>query len=44
MKSTGKCVIYRNLQEIVDPEHTALVIWDVQNALVGRTGLEPVTP
>ena len=26
--------IYRNLAEIVDPEHTALVIWDVQNALV----------
>ena len=34
MKALGKSVIYRNLQEIVDPEHTALVIWDVQNALV----------
>lgn len=27
-------MIYRNLQEIVDPKHTALVIWHVQNALV----------
>ena len=34
MKSSGKQIIYRNLQEIVDPEHTALVVWDVQNGLV----------
>jgi len=34
MKASGKSMIYRNLQEIVEPEHTALVIWDVQNALV----------
>ncbi|MBN1850019.1 MAG: cysteine hydrolase [Deltaproteobacteria bacterium] len=27
-------MIFRNLREIVDPEHTALVVWDVQNALV----------
>ena len=27
-------MIYRNLREIVDPGHTALVIWDVQNSLV----------
>jgi len=34
MKAPGTPVIYRNLREIVDPEHTALVIWDVQNGLV----------
>ncbi len=27
-------VIYLNLNEIVDPSHTALVVWDVQNLLV----------
>ena len=26
--------IYRGLGEVVAPEHTALVVWDVQNALV----------
>jgi nicotinamidase-related amidase len=31
----GKTVIYENLGEIVNPQHTALVVWDVQNALVG---------
>ena len=36
MKTVGKAVIYENLQEIADPKHTALVIWDVQNALVNR--------
>jgi nicotinamidase-related amidase len=36
MKTLGKTLIYSSLQEIVDPEHTALVIWDVQNALVNR--------
>ncbi|MCL4478616.1 MAG: cysteine hydrolase [Deltaproteobacteria bacterium] len=35
MKNFGKIVIYENLKEIVNPEHTAIVIWDVQNALVG---------
>lgn len=34
MKALGKPPIYKNLQEIVSPKHTALVIWDVQNALV----------
>ena len=29
-------MIYRNMQEIVAPEHTALVIWDVQNGLVNN--------
>jgi len=36
MKTLGKSVIYTSLQEIVEPEHTALVVWDVQNALVNR--------
>ncbi|WP_297026043.1 isochorismatase family cysteine hydrolase [Thermoplasma sp.] len=26
--------IYENMKEIVDPKHTVLVVWDVQNALV----------
>ncbi|MFC1893880.1 isochorismatase family cysteine hydrolase [Chloroflexota bacterium] len=34
MKALRKPVIYKNLRDIVGPEHTALVIWDVQNALV----------
>jgi len=28
-------VVYKNMKEIVDPSHTALVLWDVQDALVG---------
>ncbi|MGA2157717.1 MAG: cysteine hydrolase [Dehalococcoidia bacterium] len=27
-------IIYKNMKEIVDPAHTALVLWDVQDALV----------
>lgn len=34
MKSLEKHAIYTNLEEIVEPGHTALVVWDVQNALV----------
>ena len=34
MKALGKSVMYETLEEIVNPEHTVLVIWDVQNALV----------
>ena len=29
--------IYENLGEIVDPAHSCLVVWDVQNGLVDRT-------
>ena len=29
-------LVYRNLNEIISQEHTALVIWDVQNALVNN--------
>ena len=36
MKKLGKQVIFDTLKEIVDPEHTALVLWDCQNGLVDR--------
>ena len=36
MEASGKYRIYKNLQEMVAPAHTALVVWDVQNALVNR--------
>lgn len=29
-----KYILYRNLKEIVTPEHTALVVWDMQNFLI----------
>ncbi len=34
MKDQRQLELYRKLKEIVDPKHTALVAWDVQNALV----------
>jgi nicotinamidase-related amidase len=34
MKTLGKLSIFDNLEEIVDPAHTALVLWDCQNGLV----------
>lgn len=37
MKSPRESKIYGSLREILDPEHTILVIWDVQNALVNST-------
>jgi nicotinamidase-related amidase len=36
MKTLGKLVIFENLKEIVNPEHTALVLWDCQNGLVNK--------
>ena len=36
MKTFGNLHIYENLNEIVDPAHTALVVWDCQNSLVGN--------
>jgi len=36
MKTLGRLAIFENLKEIVGPEHTALVIWDCQNGLVGH--------
>jgi nicotinamidase-related amidase len=36
MKKANGVVIYENLEEITDPSHSCLVVWDVQNGLVGR--------
>jgi nicotinamidase-related amidase len=36
MKRFNNKIIYETLQEIVAPKHTALVVWDVQNALVNN--------
>jgi len=34
MKTLGKVTIFENLKEMVNPEYTALVLWDCQNGLV----------
>jgi nicotinamidase-related amidase len=36
MKTFHATAIPETLAEIVDPKHSCLVVWDVQNALVGR--------
>jgi len=36
MKTLGKLVIPETPQEIVNPDHTALVLWDCQNILVNN--------
>jgi nicotinamidase-related amidase len=36
MKNLNGIDIYENLKEIVDPAHSCLVVWDVQNGLVER--------
>ncbi len=36
MKRIQGIDIYENLKEIVDPAHSCLVVWDVQNGLVDR--------
>jgi nicotinamidase-related amidase len=36
MKDINGIIIYENLREIVDPRHSCLVVWDVQNGLVDR--------
>lgn len=36
MKKLGKLVIFEDLREIVNPEHTALVLWDCQNGLINN--------
>lgn len=36
MKTVYDIDIYENLKEIINPEHSCLVIWDVQNGLVSR--------
>jgi len=34
MKKRNGIIVYESLREIVDPEHTCLIVWDVQNGLV----------
>ncbi|MHB1661312.1 MAG: cysteine hydrolase family protein [bacterium] len=41
MKEISGIKIYENLKEIINPEHTCLVIWDVQNGLVSRIYNKP---
>ena len=36
MKNINGIIVYENLKEIVDPKHSCLVVWDVQNGLVDR--------
>ena len=36
MKTLNGIEIYENLKEIINPEHSCLVVWDVQNGLVSR--------
>jgi nicotinamidase-related amidase len=36
MKNINGVTLYENLKEIVDPKHSCLVVWDVQNGLVDR--------
>lgn len=33
MQKTGDKVVYNTIEEILDPSHTALVLWDVQRAI-----------
>jgi nicotinamidase-related amidase len=37
MIKAGEIVVYETLSEIIDPGHTCLIVWDVQNGLVDRT-------
>ena len=36
MKNINGITIYENLKEIINPKHSCLVVWDVQNGLVER--------
>ncbi len=36
MQKIGDKIIYNTIEEILDPSHTALVVWDVQNMLINR--------
>ena len=36
MKKRNGIIVYESLKEIVEPEHSCLVVWDVQNGLVDR--------
>ena len=36
MINANGITVYENLIEIVDPRHSCLIVWDVQNGLVDR--------
>jgi hypothetical protein len=36
MQKIGDKIVYNTIDEILDPSHTALVVWDVQNTSVKR--------
>jgi nicotinamidase-related amidase len=36
MKNTNGIIIYEDLMEIVNPKHSCLIVWDVQNGLVDK--------
>lgn len=36
MQNIGDKIVYNTIEEIINPSHTALVGWDVQNMLINR--------
>ena len=36
MKNANGVMVYENVREMVEPQHSCLVVWDVQNGLVDR--------
>jgi nicotinamidase-related amidase len=36
MKNVNGVIVYENVREMVEPQHSCLVVWDVQNGLVDR--------
>ena len=36
MIKAGEIAVYETLSEILDPGHSCLIVWDVQNGLVDR--------
>jgi len=37
MKTADGVIVYENIREIVEPRHSCLIVWDVQNGLVDKT-------
>jgi nicotinamidase-related amidase len=36
MKTADGVIVYENIREIVEPRHSCLIVWDVQNGLVDK--------
>ena len=36
MKKRNEIIVYESLREIIEPDHSCLVVWDVQNGLADR--------